>query len=172
MPVPEISLHRRVETPLGAMVVAVGSHDDRAALMGCWFEDQKHLPDDDLLGEAGDHELLSEAAEQFASWFAGERREFDLPLALHDRPQPLRPRVWRALQDIPYGRTTTYGALAARLGGPGMAQAVGQAVGRNPWSVIVPCHRVVSSTGELTGYAGGIERKKELLRLEAERSGS
>ena len=172
LPEPVARMHRWVETPLGRMVVAVGPHDGRPAITGCWFEDQKHFPDDETLGMEGDHALLSEAQEQLEDWYAGRRRGFDLPLTLDDRPQPLRPRVWKALQEIPFGTTTTYGALAQQLGNPGMAQAVGQGVGRNPWSVIVPCHRVVSSTGELTGYAGGIERKKELLRLEAERSGS
>ena len=78
--------------------------------------------------------------------------------------------MWKALQEIPFGTTTTYGALAQQLGNPGMAQAVGQGVGRNPWSVIVPCHRVLSSTGVLTGYAGGIERKQELLEMESRRA--
>ena len=169
LPEPEIRMHRWVETPLGRMVVAVGPHDGRAALSGCWFEDQKHFPDDDVLGRPGDHVLLEAAQEQLTAWFAGRRRGFDLPLALDDRPQPLRPRVWRALQDVAFGTTTTYGALAAQLGNPGMAQAVGQGVGRNPWSVIVPCHRVLSSTGAMTGYAGGIERKQELLDMESRR---
>ena len=163
-------MHRWVETPLGRMVVAVGPHDDRPAITGCWFEEQKHFPDDETLGREGDHPLLMEAQEQLEDWYAGRRRGFDLPLALDDRPQPLRPRVWRALQEIPFGTTTTYGALAQQLGNPGMAQAVGQGVGRNPWSVIVPCHRVLSSTGALTGYAGGIERKQELLEMESRRA--
>ena len=169
LPEPAARVHRWVETPLGRMVVAVGRHDGRAAITGCWFADQKHFPEDDVLGRAGDHVLLEEAQEQLDAWFAGRRRGFDLPLALDDRPQPLRPRVWCALRDIPFGTTTTYGALAAQLGSPGMAQAVGQGVGRNPWSVIVPCHRVVSSTGALTGYAGGIERKQALLEMESQR---
>lgn len=170
LPEPVARMHRWVETPLGRMVVAAGPHDGRPAITGCWFEDQKHFPDDETLGMEGDHALLSEAQEQLEDWYAGRRRGFDLPLALDDRPQPLRPRVWKALQEIPFGTTTTYGALAQQLGNPGMAQAVGQGVGRNPWSVIVPCHRVLSSTGVLTGYAGGIERKQELLEMESRRT--
>lgn len=170
LPEPVARMHRWVETPLGRMVVAAGPHDGRPAITGCWFEDQKHFPDDETLGMEGDHALLSEAQEQLEDWYAGRRRGFDLPLALDDRPQPLRPRVWKALQEIPFGTTTTYGALAQQLGNPGMAQAVGQGVGRNPWSVIVPCHRVLSSTGVLTGYAGGIERKQELLEMESRRA--
>lgn len=170
LPEPVARMHRWVETPLGRMVVAAGPHDGRPAITGCWFEDQKHFPDDETLGMEGDHALLSEAQEQLEDWYAGRRRGFDLPLALDDCPQPLRPRVWKALQEIPFGTTTTYGALAQQLGNPGMAQAVGQGVGRNPWSVIVPCHRVLSSTGVLTGYAGGIERKQELLEMESRRA--
>ena len=170
LPEPVARMHRWVETPLGRMVVAVGPHDGRPAITGCWFEDQKHFPDDETLGMEGDHALLSEAQEQLEDWYAGRRRGFDLPLTLDDRPQPLRPRVWKALQEIPFGTTTTYGALAQQLGNPGMTQAVGQGVGRNPWSVIVPCHRVLSSTGVLTGYAGGIERKQELLEMESRRA--
>ena len=170
LPEPVARMHRWVETPLGRMVVAAGPHDGRPAITGCWFEDQKHFPDDETLGMEGDHALLSEAQEQLEDWYAGRRRGFDLPLALDDRPQPLRPRVWKAVQEIPFGTTTTYGALAQQLGNPGMAQAVGQGVGRNPWSVIVPCHRVLSSTGVLTGYAGGIERKQELLEMESRRA--
>lgn len=169
MDVPLTARHRWTMTPLGRMVVAVGSYDGHPALTGSWFEDQQHFPSAELLGEADEQDpLLGDAVEQLDEWFGGRRRGFDLPLALDTRPQELRPRVWRALLEVGFGRTTTYGQLARELGTPGMSQAVGQAVGRNPWSVIVPCHRVISSTGALTGYAGGIERKKELLRREAQ----
>lgn len=170
LPEPVAARHRRIGTPLGEMVIAVGPHESQPALTGVWFHDQKHFPAAEVLGDPDDDDpLLSDAAEQLREWFAGERRRFDLPLALPEHPQPLRPRVWRALLEIPFGATTTYGRLGAQLGNPGMAQAVGQAVGRNPWSIVVPCHRVLSATGALTGYAGGIERKEELLRLEAQR---
>lgn len=160
--------HRRLPTPLGEMVIAVGDLDGRPVLTGVWFHDQKHFPERNVLGDSDDDAdpLLSEAALQIAQWFAGERRDFELPLALESSPQGLRPRVWRALQEIPYGQTSTYGSIAADLGGSGLAQAVGQAVGRNPWSVVVPCHRVLGADGSMTGYAGGVDRKRALLDLE------
>jgi methylated-DNA-[protein]-cysteine S-methyltransferase len=95
-------------------------------------------------------------------YFAGERTKFDVPLALSGTP--FQRRVWTALQDIPYGETTTYGELAASLGlVPGASRAVGLANGKNPVSIIVPCHRVIGSTGSLTGYGGGLDRKQRLL---------
>lgn len=168
---PVTARHRWTTTPVGRMVIAVGSYDDHPALTGSWFEDQQYFPSEELLGVLDDQDpLLGDAVEQLDEWFAGRRRGFDLPLALDTRPQQLRPRVWRALLEIGFGKTTTYGQLARDLGNPGMAQAIGQAVGRNPWSIVVPCHRVVSSTGDLTGYAGGVERKEELLRWEAQQA--
>ncbi|WP_245193315.1 methylated-DNA--[protein]-cysteine S-methyltransferase [Kocuria sp. JC486] len=168
LPAPVESRHRLVPTPLGDMVLAVGDFDGGPAVTGAWFAGQKHFPDAVVLGTADDGQdpLLSRAAEQLKEWFAGERRDFDLPLALDSKPQGLRPRVWQALRDVAFGQTTTYGELALQLGGAGLAQAVGQAVGRNPWSVIVPCHRVLGADGGLTGYAGGLERKRSLLEFE------
>ncbi|WP_246180134.1 methylated-DNA--[protein]-cysteine S-methyltransferase [Kocuria coralli] len=165
---PIAARHREVATPLGTMLVAVGDFDGHPAVTGAWFVGQAHFPATGLLGEP-DHDgdpLLAAAAEQLTQWFARERQGFDLPLALDQKPQSLGPRVWRALQEIPYGRTTTYGEIAVALGGRSLAQAVGQAVGRNPWAVIVPCHRALGSDGGLTGYAGGLERKRALLELE------
>lgn len=107
---------------------------------------------------------FTEAARQLAAYFAGELREFDLPLAPAGTPWQLR--VWRALTTIPYGETAGYGQLAGELGKPTASRAVGTANGRNPISVIVPCHRVIGANGSLTGYAGGLERKEYLLTLE------
>ncbi len=102
---------------------------------------------------------------QLEEYFAGERRDFDLPLA--PAGTDFRRRVWAALRDIPYGRTTSYGQIAARLGmPPGASRAVGAANGANPIAIVVPCHRVIGSDGTLTGYAGGLERKRVLLELE------
>ena len=101
--------------------------------------------------------------EQLGDYLAGGRRTFDLALSLHGTAQAQA--VWALLQEIPYGATTTYGALAAAVGGT-HARAVGHFVGHNPVSVVVPCHRVVGASGRLTGYAGGLERKEHLLRLE------
>lgn len=165
---PMTAQHRVFTTVLGEMVVAVGDFDGHPALTGVWFKDQKHFPDPQVLGshDDGADPLLHQAQEQILEWLAGERRDFDLPLALGSKPQALRARVWQTLREIPYGATTTYGEVAAQLGGRGMAQAVGQAVGRNPWIIVVPCHRVLGSTGALTGYAGGLERKRWLLSAE------
>lgn len=109
--------------------------------------------------------LLAEAERQLATYFSGAPTSFDLPL----RPAgtPFRQRVWEVLATVPWGTTTTYGALAARLGlPPGASRAVGAANGANPIPIVLPCHRVVGSDGTLTGYAGGLERKAALLRLE------
>lgn len=106
------------------------------------------------------------AVEQLQQYFAGERTTFDLPLAIDGGA--FQRRVWRALLDIPYGETASYGEIAARIGAPGAARAVGLANGRNPIAVIVPCHRVIGADGTLTGYGGGLERKRLLLDLEAD----
>lgn len=113
--------------------------------------------------------VLREAHRQLREYFAGERRVFDLPL----RPvgTDFQRRVWDVLAGVPWGTTTTYGAVAARLGlPPGASRAVGAANGANPLPVVLPCHRVVGSDGTLTGYAGGLERKAALLRLEGVRT--
>lgn len=108
--------------------------------------------------------LLNSVVEQIQAYFARQRHRFDLPLDL--RGTEFQHQVWLQLQQIPYGETTSYGAIATLLGRPNASQAVGQAVGANPVSVIVPCHRVVGANGSLTGYGGGLERKAMLLELE------
>lgn len=112
-----------------------------------------------------DHPVLAAAASQVGAWFAGERRDFDLPLDLRGGLFDLE--VWRALLALPHGATTSYGALAAEVGRPGAARAIGSAVGRNPVSIVVPCHRVVGADGSLTGFAGGLDVKRALLDHEA-----
>lgn len=109
--------------------------------------------------------VLARAAEQLAEYFAGTRHEFDVPLA--PRGTEFQRRVWRELAAIPYGDTATYGELAIALGRPSASRAVGAANARNPISILVPCHRVIALTGELTGYAGGLEAKRWLLDHEA-----
>ena len=111
-----------------------------------------------------DEPVLVEAARQLAEHFAGERTDFDLPLA--PPGTAFQHRVWDELRRIPYGTTATYGEVAARLGDPKCVRAVGLANGRNPIAVVVPCHRVIGSDGKLRGYAGGVERKQQLLALE------
>lgn len=150
------------ETPIGRLVV-VADGDDIAAV---WMTEQRHAPDPATHGEPapdGD-ELLEAATRQLEEYFAGSRTEFDLPLAAEGTS--FQQTVWAALSEIPYGETWSYGELAEHIGRPGAARAVGLANGRNPISVVVPCHRVVGSTGSLTGYGGGIERKRTLLDLE------
>jgi methylated-DNA-[protein]-cysteine S-methyltransferase len=103
--------------------------------------------------------------DQLGEYFAGERTDFDLRLAASGNA--FERRVWRALEEIPYGETVSYGEVARRIGRPDGARAVGLANGRNPISIVVPCHRVIGANGSLTGYGGGIERKRFLLDLEA-----
>ena len=110
--------------------------------------------------------LLLEAAEQLNAYFAGELREFDLPLA--PRGTPFQREVWAVVATVPYRRTSTYSEIAAAVGRPSACRAVGAANGRNPLPVIVPCHRVIGAAGALSGYGGGLDRKRSLLDLEAE----
>jgi methylated-DNA-[protein]-cysteine S-methyltransferase len=156
--------HAVADTRLGGLtLVAV---DD--ALTGVYFPGHWHLPPPSAFGARvplRDDALLLAAADQLEEYLRGERNSFDLPLRL--RGEEFQERVWALLVQIPFGATTTYGTLAAELGGDrALARAVGHAVGRNPISVIVPCHRVVGGDGSLTGYAGGLERKRFLLELE------
>jgi methylated-DNA-[protein]-cysteine S-methyltransferase len=107
---------------------------------------------------------FGDVARQLEEYLSGVRKEFDLPLEAHG--SAFQRRVWDLIAQVPYGQTTTYGDLARRLGGDVTAQEVGAAVGRNPFCILIPCHRVVGSTGKLTGYAGGLKRKQALLDLE------
>ena len=150
-----------VPTPLGALRLVRSER----GLLGAWFADQKHHPGGFDVPERPDDALLREAAQRIGRYFDGRAEAFELPLDL--RGTPFQCRVWAALQRIAPGRTTSYGALAASLDAPNAMRAVGAAIGRNPLTLIVPCHRVVGSTGSLTGYAGGLERKRRLLALEA-----
>ena len=151
----------RYQSPLGAMIVAATAR----GLAGVWFEGQRHLPDHSRWPEQADHPVLRQAQAQLAEYFAGTRSTFDLPLDLQGGTAFQR-SVWDALLAIPRGGTTSYGTLSRSIGQPAAVRAVGAAVGRNPLSIVVPCHRVLGSDGSLTGYAGGLERKTALLRLE------
>jgi methylated-DNA-[protein]-cysteine S-methyltransferase len=152
-------------SPLGPMILAASD----AGLAGLWFEGQRHLPDTAGWPVRDDHPVLRQARAQLDDYFAGRRTAFDLPLDLQGGT-PFQQSVWRALLGIACGETTSYGHLSARIGRPQAVRAVGAAVGRNPVSIVVPCHRVVGSAGALTGYAGGLPRKEALLQLE--RAGS
>ena len=151
----------RYESPLGTMLLAA---TDRG-LAGVWFEGQRHAPDSEGWHEDAGHPVLRTAVAQLGAYFAGERTHFDLPLDLQ-AGTPFQQSVWSALLAIPPGATTSYAQLARQLGKPQAPRAVGAAVGRNPVSIVVPCHRVLGTGGALTGYAGGLERKTALLRLE------
>lgn len=147
-------------TPLGPLLIARTVN----GLAGAWFEGQKHHPGVFDAPERADDELLRRAADQLRGYFAGERSRFALPLDLHGTA--FQRAVWAALLAIPGGSTASYGAIARAVGSASAVRAVGGAVGRNPVSVIVPCHRVVGTDGTLTGYAGGVDRKRALLALE------
>jgi len=153
--------HSTVESPLGSMLVTTNGQ----AVTGIYFVGQKYGRDGVDCGPAspGDS-VLSEAARQIAEYFAGNRERFELPLA--GDGTPFQRRVWKALGEIPFGDTVTYGDIARRIGAPRAIRAVGAAIGRNPISIAVPCHRVVGANGSLTGYAGGLDRKRALLALE------
>ena len=151
----------RHATPLGPVLLAATP----LGLAGLWFDGQKHHPDCTGWRFDPSHAVLQDSRRQLDEWFAGTRTEFDLPLDLQ-AGTAFQQDVWRALLAIPRGGHTSYGALSRQLGRPLAVRAVGAAVGRNPLSVVVPCHRVLGADGSLTGYAGGLDRKTALLRLE------
>lgn len=154
--------HAIVETELGELTVV--AHD--GALVGVYFPGHWTMPPVEALGiraDAGDA-LISAAAVQLREFLAGERTSFELPTAT--RGDAFQEEVWAILKEIPFGETTTYGEIATRIGDAKLAREVGRAVGRNPLSIVIPCHRVVGKDGKLTGYAGGLERKRFLLELE------
>lgn len=154
--------HAVTDSPVGPLTLVATD----GVLSGLYMERQRHRPPEETFGDraAAGTPPFAAAAEQLAAYFAGELRTFELPLALPGTP--FQRRVWAALRTIPYGETITYGRLAEEIGSPSASRAVGLANGRNPIGVIVPCHRVVGSTGGLTGYGGGLERKRFLLDLE------
>lgn len=155
--------HAQIETSLGEVTLVA----DGDELVGLYFPGHWHLPDASTFGgsvDADSDEVFLWARAELEDYFAGERRAFSVPMAA--RGDEFSERVWALLREIPYGQTTSYGELAGRLGDRRLAQRVGQAVGRNPLCVFIPCHRVVGADGSLTGYAGGLERKRWLLEHE------
>jgi methylated-DNA-[protein]-cysteine S-methyltransferase len=154
----------QLDSPLGGITLAATDQ----GLAGVWFDQQRHWPDTSGWVPDAAHPVLRQAAAQLLDYFAGLRTHFDLPLDL-SHGTAFQQSVWQALLAIPPGQTTSYGALSAGVGNPAAVRAVGAAVGRNPISVIVPCHRVLGTDGSLTGYAGGLERKAALLALEGAR---
>jgi methylated-DNA-[protein]-cysteine S-methyltransferase len=150
----------RLDTPLGPMTLAATPR----GLAGAWFDGQAHHPGPLAAPVDPAQHWLQEAARQLTAYFSGSLRHFNLPLDAAGTAW--QQAVWHELLAIAPGRTSGYGAIAQALGKPQAARAVGAAVGRNPVSVIVPCHRVLGRDGSLTGYAGGLERKRALLALE------
>lgn len=161
MKLPAHTEYTHTTSPLGQISLAAAG----ANLVGVWFEGQAHLPNLAAYKQTPDHPVLQMAATQLAQYFAGQRTSFELPLDL-STGTAFQQTVWQMLLAIPRGQTCSYKAVSAHLGYPAAVRAVGGAVGRNPLSIIVPCHRVVGATGALTGYAGGMARKTALLHLE------
>jgi methylated-DNA-[protein]-cysteine S-methyltransferase len=158
--------HHPLPSPLGPLLLIA---DDADRLRGVYLPGHRGGPTV-APGRRGAGGVINRAAEQFDEYFAGHRTAFDLPLATTG--SPLQELVWAALRAVPYGTTTTYGRIASELGmGPGAARAVGSANGRNPLSIVVPCHRVIGASGSLIGYAGGLEAKRRLLNHEARVAG-
>jgi methylated-DNA-[protein]-cysteine S-methyltransferase len=148
--------HTIIDSPIGPLTLVRGDE----GLTGLYMPDHKPAPDEARFGDRDDA-AFADAVQQLGEYWAGERTGFDLPLAAVGTP--FQQRVWAALRAIPYGETRTYGWIAEHLGQPTAVRAVGLANGRNPLSIVVPCHRVVGASGALTGYAGGVERKRFLL---------
>ena len=158
---PATTVQTRYDSPLGSIILAASEMQ----LMGIWFVGQRHQPDASHWARDDQHPLLRRVKTELDEYFAGRRRSFDLPLDMAGATA-FQQTVWRALLTIPYGGSRSYGALSSAIGKPSAARAVGAAVGRNPFSIVVPCHRVIGSNGALTGYAGGLERKAALLKTE------
>lgn len=158
-------------TPLGEMLLAASEQ----GLAGAWFvKNQKHLPPSDLIAtwqvahKTGlAQAILHKASQQLLEYFSGKRKVFDLPFDLSSGT-PFQQSVWHEINKVACGKTNTYGAICKAIKKPDAARAVGAAVGKNPISIIIPCHRIVGSTGAMTGYAGGLDRKVALLALERE----
>ncbi|MFF7896998.1 methylated-DNA--[protein]-cysteine S-methyltransferase [Streptomyces sp. NPDC007907] len=151
--------HTVTGSPYGPLTLVA----DDGVLCGLYMTDQRHRPPEESFGTRDDT-LFAEAEEQLKAYFAGELKEFTVPLRLNGTP--FQRRVWDELRRIPYGETRTYGRLADALGTPAASRAVGLANGRNPIGIIVPCHRVIGANGSLTGYGGGLDRKQRLLDFE------
>ncbi len=150
------------ESPMGRMLIVAGPD----ALTGLYFVDQKYYREvEPQWSHSPDHAVVRAAVRQIAEYFAGRRREFDLPIA--PEGTAFQSAIWKAIASVGYGEVITYSELARRAGHPGAIRAAGAATGRNPITVIVPCHRIVGADGSLTGYAGGLERKRALQELES-----
>lgn len=158
------SAHTIVDSPIGPLTLVTRD----GGLAGLYMTQHRHIPPQDTFGprvDVTDIPVLARTAEQLTAYFAGDITDFDIDVSASGTP--FQRAVWAALHDIPYGATVSYGELAAAMGRPTASRAVGLANGKNPISIIVPCHRVVGADGSMTGYGGGLERKRWLLSLES-----
>ena len=149
-----------VDSPVGPLFLAA----DEDGLRAIEFHDNRHSVKRDGAWREGDNAVLRNAAKQLDEYFAGKRRDFDLPLSPHGTE--FQRGVWKTLATIPYGETISYAQLAQRVGKPNASRAVGAANGRNPLPIVLPCHRVIGADGSLTGFGGGLPTKQFLLKLE------
>ena len=154
--------YRTIESPIGPLTLAGRG----SVLTNLRMVDQTYEPS--RTGWSLNPQAFGEAVEQLAAYFAGERTDFDFEFDLHG--SEFQRRVWKALLTIPYGQTRSYGQIAHQIGATGSARAVGLANGHNPIAIVVPCHRVIGSNGSLTGYGGGVDRKRTLLDMERSRT--
>lgn len=154
----------RIETPIGTLLLVGEGDGARLSLRGVYFDAAPHAAGAIPPGAREEPAVFAEVRAQLDAYFRGARTAFELPLA--PRGTDFQRRVWAALAEIPYGATTTYAAIARAIGRPKAVRAVGAANGRNPLSIVVPCHRVIGADGTLTGYAGGVPNKRRLLELE------
>lgn len=154
-------VHKTMNSPVGRLTL-IGSAKGLAAVL--WENDNPERVRARSLKADTRNRILLEAEHQLNEYFSGARTEFSLPLDMHGTEFQIK--VWKSLLAIPFGETRSYSELARRIGKPNAVRAVGAAIGRNPLSIVVPCHRVIGSSGQLTGFAGGLKTKAELLRLE------
>ncbi|MDR7307970.1 methylated-DNA--[protein]-cysteine S-methyltransferase [Rhodoferax saidenbachensis] len=162
MKYPSTTTRSTLRSPLGTIILAATD----TALVGLWFDGQSHQPDTSIWPQTTKHPVMQTAGDQLQQYFAKERTVFDLPLDLSGGTA-FQQQVWAQLRAIASGATVSYGHIGQQMRNPLAVRAVGAAVGRNPISIIVPCHRVLGANGALTGYAGGLDRKVALLQLES-----
>lgn len=158
--------YKEMKSPVGKLKLVASA---KALVAVLWEQERRNRVRLDTLKLDQHHPILLEAERHLREYFAGERTQFDLPL--EPRGSEFQKKVWRALREIPFGRTRSYLDLAKAIGSPKASRAVGAANGKNPLSIVVPCHRVVGTDGALTGFAGGLETKATLLALEARAGG-
>ena len=158
----ETIFYSEAASPLGSLLFVASDK----GLRGIYFEQHKHFNGKGEWQQTSSHPVLQQAMRELQEFFDGKRAQFDVPLDLQGTP--FQQAVWQELLNIPFGVTRSYGEHAQRVGKPQAARAVGAAIGRNPVSIIVPCHRVLGGNGSFTGYAGGIERKRALLAFESQ----